>query len=53
VVAGWERGDLPGLRLGELTGQEVLAMQRPAMTYVRAQFGDRLQRQLARASRRR
>ena len=53
VVAGWQRGDLPSLRLGELTGQEVLAVQRPAMTYVRAQFGDRLQRQLARASRRR
>jgi hypothetical protein len=53
VVAGWQRGDLPSLRLGELTGQEALAMQRPAMTYVRAQFGDRLQRQLARASRRR
>ena len=53
VVAGWQRGDLPGLRLGGLTGQEALALERPAMTYVRAQLGDRLQRQLAQASRRR
>jgi hypothetical protein len=53
VVAGWQRGDLPGLRLGGLTAQEALAMERPAMTYVRAQLADRLQRQLAQASRRR
>jgi hypothetical protein len=46
VVAGWQRGDLPGLRLGELTAEEALALERPAMTYVRAQLGDRLQRQL-------
>jgi hypothetical protein len=30
-----------------------LALERPAMTYVRAEVGDRLQGQLARASRRR
>jgi hypothetical protein len=52
VVAGWERGDLPGLRLGGLTAQEALALERPAMTYVRGRLGDRLQRQLARAYRR-
>jgi hypothetical protein len=52
VVAGWQRGDLPGLGLGGLTAQEALALERPAMTYVRAQVGDRLQRQLARAARR-
>jgi hypothetical protein len=52
VISGWERGDLVGLRLGGLTGEEALALKRPAMTYVRAQLGDRLQRQLARASRR-
>jgi hypothetical protein len=52
VVAGWHRGALLGLRLGGLTAEEVLALQRPAMTYVRAQLGDRLQRQLARAYRR-
>jgi hypothetical protein len=52
VVAGWQRGDLLGLRLGGLTIEEALALERPAMTYVRAQLGDRLQGQLARASRR-
>jgi hypothetical protein len=52
VVAGWRRGDLPGLRLGGLTAEEALALERPAMTYVRAQLGDRLQRQLTRAYRR-
>jgi len=35
-----------------VTAQEALALERPAMTYVRAQLGDRLQRQLARAARR-
>jgi hypothetical protein len=51
VVAGWRRGELLGLRLGGLTAEEALALERPAMTYVRAQLGDRLQRQLARADR--
>ena len=53
VVAGWRRGDLLGLRLGGLTAEEALAMERPAMTLVRAQLGDRLGRQLAWAYRRR
>jgi hypothetical protein len=53
VRAGWQRRDLPGRRLGGLTAQEALALERPAMAYVRAQLGDRLQRQLARAARRR
>jgi hypothetical protein len=35
-----------------VTAEEALAMERPAMTLVRAQLGDRLQRQLARAYRR-
>jgi hypothetical protein len=52
VCAGGRRGDLPGLRLGGLTAQEALALERPAMTYVRARLGDRLQRQLAHAWRR-
>jgi hypothetical protein len=51
VVDGWRRGDLLGLRLGGLTAQEALALERPAMTLVRAQLGDRLQRQLAHAYR--
>jgi hypothetical protein len=52
VVAAWQRGELLGLRLGGLSAEEALALERPAMTYVRAQLGDRLQRQLARAYRR-
>jgi hypothetical protein len=52
VVAGWQRGDLLGLRLGGLTTEEALALERPAMTYVRGQLGDRLQHQLAQAYRR-
>jgi hypothetical protein len=52
VVVGWVRGDLLGLRLGGLTAEEALALERPAMTYVRGQLGDRLGRQLARAYRR-
>ena len=53
VVAAWRRGVLPGRRLGGLTAQEALALERPAMTYVRAEVADRLQGQLARASWRR
>jgi hypothetical protein len=52
VVAGWQRDDLPGLELGGLTREEALALERPAMTYVRAQLADRLGRQLARVARR-
>jgi hypothetical protein len=51
VIGGWQRGDLLGLRLGGLSADEALALERPAMTYVRAQLGDRLGRQLARAYR--
>jgi hypothetical protein len=52
VVAAWRGGHLKGLRLEGLTAEEALALERPAMTYVRAQLADRLQGQLARASRR-
>jgi hypothetical protein len=52
VVVGWQCSDLLGLRLGGLTPEEALALERPAMTYVRAQLGDRLGRQLAHAYRR-
>jgi hypothetical protein len=51
VVGGWQRGDLLGLQLGGLTAEETLALERPAMTYVRAQLSDRLGRQLAHAYR--
>jgi hypothetical protein len=36
VVAGWQRGDLPGLRLGGLTAEEALALERPAATTLAA-----------------
>jgi hypothetical protein len=39
VVAGWQRGDLLGLQLDGLTTEEALALQRPAMTLVRALAG--------------
>jgi hypothetical protein len=35
-----------------LTAEEALALERPAMTYVRGQLGDRLSRQVWRAYRR-
>jgi hypothetical protein len=49
VVAAWRRGDLNGLQLGGLTGEEALALERPAMTYVREQLRQRLARQVRRA----
>ena len=53
VIAAWHGGHIKGLRFGGLTAEEALALERPAMTYVRGQLGDRLQGQLAQASRRR
>jgi hypothetical protein len=52
VIAAWRGGHVKGLQLGGLTAEEALALERPAMTYVRGQLGDRLQRELARAYRR-
>jgi hypothetical protein len=52
VVAGWQRGDLLGLRLDGLSAEEALALEWPAMTLVRGQLGDRLGGQLADAYRR-
>jgi hypothetical protein len=49
VVAGWRRGDLPGLRVVGLTAEEALALERPAMTYVREQLRQRLARQVGQA----
>jgi hypothetical protein len=51
VVAGWQRGDLLGLRLGGLTAEEALALERPAMTLARAWLRDRLAPQLGQADR--
>jgi hypothetical protein len=49
VVAGWQRGDLLGLPLAGLTGEEVLALERPADDLRAGQLGERLQRQFVRA----
>jgi hypothetical protein len=49
VIAAWRRGDLRGLRLGGLTAEEALAVERPAMTYVREQLRGRLARRVGRA----
>jgi hypothetical protein len=53
VVAAWRGGHLKGLRLGGVTAEEALALERPAMTYVRGQLGDRLDRRIAQVQRRR
>jgi hypothetical protein len=52
VLAGWRRGQLKGLRLGRLSAEEALGLQRPAMTYLREQLRQRLGRQLGLAYRR-
>jgi hypothetical protein len=49
VIATWRAGHLNGLRLGGLTGEEALALERPAMTLVREQLRSRLARQVDRA----
>jgi hypothetical protein len=52
VIAAWRRGDLMGPRLGGLTGEETLALERPTMTYLREQLRQQLARQVQRAYRR-
>jgi hypothetical protein len=52
VIACWRGGHVKGLRLGGLTVEEALALERPAMTYVREQLQERLARQVWRAWRR-
>jgi hypothetical protein len=49
VIAAWRGGHLNGLQLGGLTAEEGLALERPAMTYVREQLRQRLARQVRRA----
>ena len=51
VIAAWRGGDpdLTGLRLGGLTGEEALALERPAMTYMREQLRQRLAGHVRRA----
>jgi len=52
VLAGWRSGHLKGLRLGGLTAEEALALERPAMTYLREQLRHRLAGQISRTFRR-
>jgi hypothetical protein len=52
VVAGWQDSHVKGLQLGRLTTEQALALERPAMTYVREQLRDRLSHQLRNAYRR-
>jgi hypothetical protein len=52
VIGCWHGGHVKGLRLGGLSAEEALAMEQPAMTYVRGQLGDRLDRQVTRVYRR-
>jgi hypothetical protein len=49
VIATWRAGHARGLRLGGLTAEEALALDRPAMTYVREQLRQRLAHQVGRA----
>jgi hypothetical protein len=52
IIAAWRGGHIKGLQLGGLTAEEALALERPAMTYVREQLRGRLAPQLRRAWRR-
>jgi hypothetical protein len=52
VIATWHGGHIEGLPLGALTHEEALALERPAMTYVREQLRHRLGRQVRQAWRR-
>jgi hypothetical protein len=51
-VAAWRGGHVSGLQLGGLSAEEALALERPAMTYVRERLRDRPSRQLRNAYRR-
>jgi hypothetical protein len=47
VITVWQDGHVKGLRFGGLTAEEALALERPAMTYVREQLRARLAHQVA------
>ena len=51
VLSCWRHGHLPGRQYGGLTAEDTLALERPAMTLVRAWLRDRLARQLSQADR--
>jgi hypothetical protein len=48
VIAGWRSSQIKGFRLGGLTAEEALALERPAMTYARERLHQRLARQAGR-----
>jgi hypothetical protein len=52
IIAAWRGGHAKGLQLGGLTAEEALALERPAMTYVREQLRERIARQVGEAYRR-
>jgi hypothetical protein len=49
VIAAWRAGHVRGLKFGGLTDEEALALERPAMTYVREQRRQRLTQQVRQA----
>lgn len=49
VITAWRGSQVKGLQLGGLTGEEALALERLAMTYVREQLRQRLARQVGQA----
>ena len=49
VIAAWGGGHVKGFRLGGLTAEEAVALERPAMTYVREQLRQRLGQQVRQA----
>jgi hypothetical protein len=51
VLSCWRHGHLPGRQYGGLTAEDTLALERPAMTLVRAGLRDRLAPQLSQADR--
>jgi hypothetical protein len=52
IIAAWRGDHVKGLQLGGLTAEEAMALERPAMTYVREQLRERLARQVGEAYRR-
>jgi hypothetical protein len=51
VIGCWQHGHLTGLRYGGLTAEDALALERPAMTFVRERVRHRLAHQVGQAFR--
>jgi hypothetical protein len=52
VVGCWQKGEVTGLQVDDLSFEEARSLTRPAMTYLRGQLRGRLTARLARAHRR-